>query len=120
MIKEVLEYLIQALSTAGLYATYDSRNIDAPGCFINVTKLVAEQTLTGSYTAEGSIVAMVKDLGGRSDIEHLSAIADNVIAACQNNAIVIKYVETNHQATTPTGARLPAVNIAYNLNIQGE
>lgn len=115
MIQEIIDHVLAALKAADIPATADVRNISAPGCFVTVTKLVADVALSGNYTGEGTITCVVKDLGGLQDIKNLSGLADKVIPALHAANVWVKTVDTNHQATPPTGGTLPAIRINYEV-----
>lgn len=72
MISTALAAVTAALDAADIYATIDSRNIAAPGCFVNVTK-IDEFTLDDSARVTGTIVAVVKDLGARPTSTRLTS-----------------------------------------------
>ncbi|WP_144736465.1 hypothetical protein [Corynebacterium propinquum] len=116
MISTALAAVTAALDAADIYATIDSRNIAAPGCFVNVTK-IDEFTLDDSARVTGTIVAVVKDLGGAADIYALNELCNHVLAALVDTGITVEYIETNHQASPPSGGKLPAIKMNYTVYI---
>lgn len=117
MIREIIESIIEALETAGIHATGDSRNIKAPGCFVTVTRL-ARPTLAGSWRITAEILAIGRDLGGLDDIDQISALVDDVVDVLADlGAAEIDSIDTNQQATPPTGGTLPAARLVFTLYV---
>lgn len=116
MISTALDLILDNLADADIAATDDARDITAPCCFVTVTNL-SEFTLGGAYKAEGEILAIVPDHGGRADIESMSKLLESVHSALDVPNIEIKTITTNQQATPPTGGTLPAARIDYTVYI---
>ena len=114
MIEQAINAIIDALESAGIRATADNRNIFAPCCFVTVTK-VSRPTLGVDWQIEGEILAIARDLGGAADIEQISALVDNVLDAVESEHIAIHTIETNQQATPPTGGTLPAARLSFSI-----
>lgn len=115
MIRAALDLILQALEAAGIRATIDSRNLQAPGCFVTVTH-IGDMTLDGEHAkVTGAVVAVVRDLGGTADIDNLTVLVDDVVDALVAAGVEIKDIDTNEQATPPTGGKLPAAKFTYSL-----
>lgn len=117
MIREIIETIIAALEAAGIRATADNRAIDAPGCFVTVTRM-GSATLGGAWEVTGEILAMVRDNGGMADIDAISTLVDDVIDAITPLGLRFESIDTNQQATPPGGGTLPAARMTYTANIE--
>ena len=114
MIAAPLDEILATLTNADIPATDDARNITAPCCFVTVTNLRGF-TLGGGYEAEGEILAIVPDHGGRADIEALSNLLEDIYSAIDVPHIEVRNIATNQQATPPTGGTLPAARIDFTI-----
>lgn len=114
MILEIVEAIIAELEEAGITATADTRNVHAPCCFVNVTKL-ARPTLGDHWEVTVELLAIVRDLGGMNDIQALSTLVDDTIAALEEAGAAIDTIDTNQQATPPGGGTLPAARIMFTV-----
>ena len=116
MIREVIDAIVDELETAGMYATADARNIQAPGCFVTVTRL-SRPTLGDAWQVTGDILAIARDLGGMADVDNISALVDDVLDALDDTAggVVVESIDTNQQATPPTGGTLPAARLTFSV-----
>lgn len=117
MIRETIETIVATLETAGITATADSRHIDAPCCFVTVTR-IDRPTLGDAWRVTGEILAIVRDLGGMADIDAISALVDDTIGALDPRGVDIETIETNQQATPPNGGTLPAARLTYTAYIE--
>lgn len=114
MIDDILDAILDILTTAGIRSTADSRNINAPGCFVTVTRL-ARPTLGDAWRVTGELLAIGRDLGGKADIEQISDLVDDVLDALEPEGVAIETIETNQQATPPTGGTLPAARLTFTV-----
>lgn len=114
MITEVIEHIVSTLQDSGLAATADSRNVDPPGCFVTINRL-ERPTLGDGYEVLGSIVCLVRDLGGMADIDSISAMVDQVIQTLQPLGVQFHSIDLNQQATLPSGGTMPAAHIMFSL-----
>lgn len=114
MIEQAITAIIEALESAGIRATADNRNIVAPCCFVTVTKL-SRPTLGIDWHITGEILAIARDLGGVADIEQISALVDDVLDAIESESVAVHTIETNQQATPPTGGTLPAARLSFSI-----
>lgn len=112
MIREATETVIAALEAAGIHATADARNIKAPGCFVTVTQL-SRPTLGEAWRLTIEVLAIVRDLGGMADIDALSELVDDVLDVLDEAGAAIETIDTNQQATPPTGGTLPAARLTF-------
>ena len=112
MIREVVAAIIAALEAAGIHATADARAIQTPGCFVTVTRL-DRPTLGGAWRLTIEVLAIVRDLGGMADIDAMSALVDDVLDALDAEGAEIETIDTNQQATPPTGGTLPAAKLTF-------
>lgn len=119
MIREALEFIMKIISDKGIFITSDNRNINAPGCFVTVTKL-NDITLGLGARAHGEITIMVPDLGGDADIDNLTVIVDDVLDALADAPVTVDEIALNQQATPPSGGRLPAATLSYSINLTKE
>lgn len=119
MLREVIEYLILMIEKSGIPTTADTRNIGAPCAFVTVTKL-DRPTLAGGWRATGDIILIARDLGGMDDIDALSDLIDRALDVLEKFSVEIETIDTNHQATPPTGGTLPAVRMTYHLYVDRE
>ena len=116
MIRAIIDDIIAELETAGMYATADARSIQAPGCFVTVTRL-SRPTLGDAWQVTGDILAIARDLGGMADVDSISALVDDVLAALDDTVggVVVESIDTNQQATPPTGGTLPAARLTFSV-----
>ena len=114
MLQDVIDSIVDLLKDHGIRATADARNINAPCCFVTVTRF-DRPTLDSSWRATGEVLAISRDLGGLADICALSNFVDDIIDALEPEGVAIESIETNQQATPPTGGTLPAVRLTYTL-----
>ena len=115
MIREVIDELVELLEAEGMYATADARNIQAPGCFVTVTRL-ERPTLGDAWKITGDILAIARDLGGMTDVDNISALVDDVLDTLDDTAgVVVESIDTNQQATPPTGGTLPAARLTFSV-----
>ena len=119
MIREVIDKLVELLETKGMYATADARNIQAPGCFVTVTRL-ERPTLGDAWKVTGDILAIARDLGGMADVDNISKLVDDVIGALDETAgaVEVASIDTNQQATPPTGGTLPAARLTFSVYVE--
>ena len=114
MIREIINAVIAALEAAGLHATADARNIQAPGCFVTVTRLT-KPTLGDAWNITGDVLAIARDLGGMADIDNISELVDDVIDALAPIGVEFESIDTNQQATPPSGGTLPAARLTFSV-----
>ncbi|CAM4368346.1 MULTISPECIES: hypothetical protein [Corynebacterium] len=114
MLTEVITELVGLLKDHGMRATADARNINAPCCFVTVTRF-DKPTLDAAWRATGEVLAIGRDLGGLADISTLSKFVDDILDALEPEGVAVESIETNQQATPPTGGTLPAVRLTYTL-----
>lgn len=119
MISEIIEQLVSALQDNGLAATADARNVDPPGCFVTINRL-ERPTLGDDYALTGSVVCLVRDLGGMADIDAISDMVDQVMSTLQPLGAEFLAIELNQQATLPTGGTMPAAHIMFRIYAEME
>lgn len=119
MISEVIEQIVSKLQDSGLAATADARNVDPPGCFVTINRL-ERPTLADDYALLGSVVCLVRDLGGMADVDAISDMVDQVIKVLQPLGAEFLSIELNQQATLPSGGTMPAAHIMFRVYAEME
>lgn len=118
MIRAALDHVIDLLFDVGIDATSDARNLQAPGVFVTVAS-IDDFTLGLQARVRGDIIAVVRDLGGDADIDHLDAIIRTIVPAiAADPEMHIDTIDTNEQATPPSGGKLPAIRVTYTLYLE--
>ena len=114
MIRDIIDEIVAVLEAAGIRSTADTRNISAPCCFVTVTRL-SRPTLGDAWQVTGEILAIARDLGGMADIDSISSLVDDVLEALEPEGVLVETIDTNQQATPPTGGTLPAARLTFSV-----
>lgn len=75
---EKLETLAQDISAAGIPATMDPRNLDAPGAIVELNELGPDNTMCGDFSATANVYLVAPDNGRVEATANLLSMYDKV------------------------------------------